>query len=417
LGLSELCFYAIGMILGAGIYSILGEAAGVAGHALWVSFAVGGVAAALTGLSYAELATTFPKAGAEYVYVGHALPDRRWAATAIGVVLALAGAASAATVTLAFAGYLQVFVEAPMILIAVGLLATMSAINIVGITASSRINAVFTVIEVAGLAVVIGLGVTHPEFGQSALRDLDLNVLPAAALVFFAFLGFEEIANLAEEARDAARDVPRAILVGVVVSTTLYVLVALSATTLVAPQDLAASASPLALAAGTVSDRLAGVLGAVALFATANTGLIALVATSRLIFSMARGGDLPAVLARTLATRRSPWIAALATFAVAAALVPLGGIALVAAVSSFAALVAFLSVNACLVLLRYRMPDVRRPFRVPLSIGRFPVLPAFGIASTVVLLTQFGTAVYLAGGITIAIGVVVGRLRDLWAED
>lgn len=276
LGLSELCFYAIGMILGAGIYSILGKAAGIAGHALWLSFAVGAVAATLTGLSYAELATTFPKAGAEYVYVRQAAPRWRWAATAIGVALALAGAATAATVTLAFAGYLQLFLTVPAPLVAIALLMAMTAINVVGITASSRINAVFTAIEIAGLVVVIVLGVTRPEFGRSALRDLDLDILPAAALVFFAFLGFEEIANLAEEARDAARDVPRAIFVGVAVSTTLYILVALSATTLLAPADLAASDSPLADAAGTVSASLAGVLGGVALFATANTGLIAL---------------------------------------------------------------------------------------------------------------------------------------------
>lgn len=110
----------------------------------------------------------------------------------------------------------------------------MTAINVVGITASSRINAIFTVIEVGGLLVVIALGMTRPEFGRSALRDVDLNIFPAAALVFFAFLGFEEIANLAEEARDPPRDVPRAILIGVAVSTTLYILVALSATSLLA---------------------------------------------------------------------------------------------------------------------------------------------------------------------------------------
>lgn len=414
LGLSALCLYAIGMILGAGIYSILGKAAGVAGHALWLSFAVGGVAATLTGLSYAELATTFPSAGAEYVYVRQAAPGRRWVATLVGILLALAGAATATTVTLAFAGYLQQFIAAPEPLVAVALLLAMTAINVVGITASSRINAIFTVIEVGGLLVVIALGMTRPEFGRSALRDVDLNILPAAALVFFAFLGFEEIANLAEEARDPSRDVPRAILIGVAVSTTLYILVALSATSLLAPADLAASASPLADAAGSVSSGLAGVLTTVALFATANTGLIALVATSRLVFAMARGGDLPPVLARTLAKRGSPWIAGLATFAVAAALLPLGSIELVAGLSSFAALIAFSAVNTSVIVLRYRMPDVRRPFRVPLSIGRLPIVPALGLVATAVLLTQFGRDVYLAGAIAVAIGVAVGRLRGLW---
>ena len=415
LGWFELCLYAIGMILGAGIYSILGKAAGIAGHALWLSFAMGAVAAALTGLSYAELATAYPKAGAEYVYIRAAAPQWPWAATAVGIVIALAGAASAATVTLAFAGYLQVFMASPEVLVAIGLLLVMTAINIIGIQASSRINAVFTLIEVAGLLLVIALGLTRPDFGHGAFRDVSLTVLPAAALVFFAFLGFEEIANLAEEARNAARDVPRAILVGVVVSTVLYILVALSATTLVAPEDLAASASPLADAASSVSVRLGGVLSAVALFATANTGLIALVATSRLIFGMARGRDLPPAFAKTLTKRRSPWVAGLLTFAVAAALVPLGGIELVAGLSSFAALVAFLAVNASLIVLRYRSPATPRPFRVPLSIGRFPILPALGVAAALLLLTQFGSEVYVAGAIALALGIAVGRLRGVWA--
>lgn len=129
---------------------------------------------------------------------------------------------------------------------------------------------------------------------------------------------------------------------------------------------------------------------------------------------MARDGDLPPVLATTLAKQQSPWIAGLATFAVAAALIPLGGIELVAGLSSFAALVAFSAVNSSLVVLRYTMPEVRRPFRVPLSIGRFPLVPALGIVATVVLLTQFGPSVYLAGAIAVATGVAVGRMRDLW---
>lgn len=403
------------MILGAGIYSVVGKAAGIAGHALWLSVAVGAVPALLTGLSYAELATAFPKAGAEYVYLREAAPRWRWPSTLVGVVIVLAGAGTAAAVAIAFAGYLTLFVAAPEPVVAVLLLILMTAVNVLGIETSARINGLFTLIEVAGLCLVIALGITRPDFGRAALQGLGPAILPAAALLFFAFLGFEEIANLAEEARDPARDVPHAILIGVVVSAVLYALVALSATTLLSPSQLAASASPLADAVGSVSPAMSGILGGAALFATANTGLIALVVTSRMLFGMARGGDLPPVLASTLRGRRTPWVAALATLGVALAVVPLGAVELIAGLASFAALIAFLTVNACVVVLRFRLPGLNRPFRVPLAVGQVPILPVAGVASSALLLTQFGRDVYVAGAAGLTVGLVVSSLRGLWS--
>src|SRR5688572_16791410 len=113
LGLPSLTFYAVGMILGAGIYTVVGAAAGVAGAALWISFALGAVVALLTGLSYAELATMFPKAGAEYVYLHEALPGWRWLGVIVGILLILSGVATASTVSLAFGGYLRELVDVP----------------------------------------------------------------------------------------------------------------------------------------------------------------------------------------------------------------------------------------------------------------------------------------------------------------
>ncbi|MSS71855.1 MAG: amino acid permease [Candidatus Latescibacteria bacterium] len=118
LGLTALTFYGVGLIIGAGIYSVIGAAAGEAGEGLWLSFIVGAVAAFLTGLSYAELATTFPKAGAEYIYLCHALPRFRWISFTIGFVLVATGITIAVTVALAFAGYFTLFVKAPVALVA-----------------------------------------------------------------------------------------------------------------------------------------------------------------------------------------------------------------------------------------------------------------------------------------------------------
>src|SRR5687767_12053098 len=133
LGLPSLSFYGIGLILGAGVYSVIGAAAAEAGAALWLSFAIGGAAALLTGLSYAELATTFPRAAAEFVYLGKAIPESRWPAAVVGLVLAIAAAATAATVALAFAGYLATFVDVPHALTAAAVLIVFTAVNAIGL--------------------------------------------------------------------------------------------------------------------------------------------------------------------------------------------------------------------------------------------------------------------------------------------
>ena len=158
LGFPSLTFYGIGLIIGAGIYSVIGAAAGVAGDGLWLSFAIGSVIALLTGLSYAELATMFPEAGAEFVYMREAFPRHRWSAFVIGSVLTLAVSATAATVSVAFAGYLGTFVSIAAMAAALGVLVIVSLVNIAGIQPSSWVNVIFTLIEITGLIIVISLG-------------------------------------------------------------------------------------------------------------------------------------------------------------------------------------------------------------------------------------------------------------------
>src|SRR4249919_3100986 len=111
LGLTQLTFYSVGVIIGAGVYSVIGAAAGLAGESLWLSFVVGAIVAALTAMSYAEMTTAFPAAGAEYVYVRRALPEARWVSTAMAAIILFGGAATAATVAIAFGGYLQIFLD------------------------------------------------------------------------------------------------------------------------------------------------------------------------------------------------------------------------------------------------------------------------------------------------------------------
>lgn len=397
LGVVGLTFYGVGVILGAGIYSVLGAAAGLAGESLWLCFAISGVVALLTALSYAELATLFPQAGAEFNYLRKAFPRWPTAALVTGLLVALSAAATAATVSIAFAGYLRVFVELPTLLVAWGLIALAAGINLVGVKESGWVNAAFTLLEAGGLVLFATLGATSDSFGKALAAAPHDGVIAGVALVFFSFLGFENIANLAEEAKEPSRDVPRAIFLSLGIATTLYVLVALAAVALMTPAELMNAEAPLADAARHRSNTVAGALGGIALFATANTALVSILVGSRVVFGIAREKDLPGLLASVLPNRQTPWVATLVVAALAAALVPFGKVGVVASLSSFASLLAFAAVNAALIVLRYRQPDRPRAFRVPGAIGKFPLLPALGALTTVAVATQLERTAVVSG--------------------
>lgn len=411
LGLPGLLFYAVGLIVGAGVYSVIGAAALEAGDALWQSLALGALAAVLTGLAYAELATAFPRAGAESVYLAEAFPRARWVGELVGAVLLLAAAGTATTVALAFGGYLRVFVDVPAWITAVVLLVAATSLNLVGMRQSTWLNATFTLIEVAGLCLFVGLATTQREFGAALTTAPHMGVLGGTAVVFFAYLGFEDLANLAEEAKDPGRDLPRAILLGVAITGVLYVLVGLAAVAVATPEELSASESPLSDSIRGISPVSATVLAVVALFSTANTALIALVASSRMLYGMARDGAMPKMFA-VVSGRSTPWRAAIALLGVALALLPLGGVSAVAGLSSFAALLGFAAVDLSVVVLRKTQPDRKRPFRVPLAVWGVPVLPVLGAIAALALATQFDSTVYIAGAVSIGVAAaVVGGRR------
>lgn len=403
LGLPSLTFYGTGLILGAGIYSIIGAAAGEAGRGLWLAFALAAGVAALSALSYAELVSMFPKAGAEYNFVREAFPRPRVAAGATGLVLAASATASAATVGVAFGGYLRIFFDVPVWMSAVGLLVFATLFNIVGVRESAWANIAMTLLEIGGLLLVVWVGARGPGLDEGmGLAPLG-GLVAGAGLVFFAFLGFEDVANLAEESKRPTKDPPRAILLSIGIAVLLYVLVSLAAVALLPPDELAASDSPLSAAVEGDPAWAATAIGAIALFATANTALVSMIAASRLVFAVGRGGDAPSVLAMILPNRRTPWVAGLVVFAGGLLLLPLGGVGLLGAVASLAALTAFIIVDACVVRLRYTQPDAERPFRVRWSIGKVPVLPIVGALGALGFATQFEVEAYWIGAGAVAV--------------
>jgi amino acid transporter len=412
LGPVQLIFYSVGVIIGAGVYSVIGTAAGLAQHGLWLSFVVSAAVALLTAISYAEMATSFPAAGAEYVYVRRAWPKADWLAFGVGAVILIGGAATAATVAVAFGGYLRIFLDWPVALSAFLLLAGCTMLNVWGLRESSWVNMLFTSIEVAGLILVIAAAFTFDARSQPSAPVAPSAVMAGAALLFFVYLGFEEVANLVEEVRNPGRDLPIALFVSLAVTTALYVAVSFAIIALAPPIELAASEAPLASAVAKAWPGADKLLSAIALFATANTVLITVIATSRLAFSMARDKEIPHVFSSLLSARQTPWVAALLTFAMAAALLPIGSVKLLAEMSSFAALLAFFAVNVVLIVLRYRLPSHKRPFRVPLSIGRMPILPVLAIGSILFLLGHFEWKIYVAGAIATVVSALAYGARQ-----
>lgn len=398
LGLPMLTFYGTGIILGAGIYTVIGKAAGVAGESVWLSLIFAAITATLAALSYAELAAMFPKVGGEYVYLRAAFPKFKWIANSAGLMMSFAGIATSSTVALAFAGYLQQFFSFSPTLVAFLILVIFTIINILGIKESSWMNVIFTMIEVGGLIVFIYFGIQSPKFGDAILSSISLTTFSASALIIFAYFGFENIVNFAEETKTPEKTLPRAILLSIGISTLLYVLVSLSAVSLLPVDELVKSKAPLADALRPISLKIAGALAGIALFATANTVLISLVTTSRILYGMARDGALPKAFSRLLKKKQTPWFSAMITFVFASALLPLNKVEVLASISSFATMIAFGAVHIALIVLRVRDPSCKRPFRVPFSVKGVPLLPVLGGITTVFLLLQFDKSVYIIGG-------------------
>ncbi len=402
--------YGIGIILGAGVYALVGEAAALAGNSLWISFVLAAAVSAFTGLSYMELISMFPRSAAEYTYVKNAFKNNLLAFN-VGWIEIFADTIAASAVSLGFAGYFHVLFGTPIILTAIVLIFIMSVVNFWGIKESSRLNVVFTLVEIAGLVLVVGLALLYGKFGSVNYLEMPHGVtgtLSAAALIFFAYIGFEDLANISEEVKDARKTVPKALLISIVVTTVIYVLVGMAVVSLVDWQDLAASKAPLALA---VSSVLGGqgfwLMSIVALFATANTVLLTLIVSSRMMYGMGRDRSLPKALSKIHKKRRTPYIAVLVTMIFAMAFVLFGHINIVASITDLGTFYIFIFVNASAIILRYRMPKVKRLFRTPLNIGRFPLIPLFGLLSSLILVSHLKIEAILIGAGMVLAGVVV----------
>ena len=402
--LVQAVMYGTGLILGAGIYVLIGDVAAIAGNALWISFLLAAVMASITGLSYAELSSVFPKSAAEYVYVKEGLGNN-FLALFIGCLTIFVAITSAATVAIGFSGYLSVLIpEFPSVFYAIGLVLALSFLNYYGIRESVWVNTIFTLVEISGLLIIIVLALSiesvadtdyleMPSIAYSSHIALISTILASTVLVFFAYYGFENISNISEETKNPTRTIPKALLFSILVTTIIYILVAISVVALVGWEELSNSDAPLALAASkALGSNGIIVLTILALFATTNTVLMMLISGSRIIFGIAKYDDaIPSILAEVHSSRKTPWLAIIFTtaFTLVTIILYSGKLSDVASISVFSILVVFAFVNLSVISLRLKRPKLHRPFMSPFSVKKLPILPVLGMVITSVTILQF----------------------------
>jgi amino acid transporter len=390
IGPKLLLFFVVGDILGTGIYALTGQVAGRVGGALWLPFLLAFIVAFMTAFSYLELVGKYPRAAGAALYTHRAFRIQ-FLTFMVAFAVMCSGITSASSAAIAFGGtYLKSVLgvsSLPWIavtLIAIGFVLMVGLINFRGVSESVKANVVLTCIELAGLLIIIGVGVFAVAGGDgdaSRLTQIDTKdqtwlvaITSATSLAFFAMVGFEDSVNMAEECKDPARIFPKAMLWGMVIAATIYILVSVTSSLLVPAGDLQKAGSGALLKVLDVG--APGfphvVFSAIGLLAVVNSALINMMMASRLLYGMANERIIPKALGTVHPFRRTPWVSILFTSAIAIILVSTVDISILGGTTALLLLVVFAVVNIALLVLRKR-PVEHKHFRTPTVI---PVLAA-----------------------------------------
>jgi APA family basic amino acid/polyamine antiporter len=273
---------------------------------------------------------------------------------------------------------------------------------------------IHTLIEVGGLIFIIILGLG--SLGSVNYFEMPMGlsgVLSASALIFFAFLGFEDIVNVSEETKFPKKTVPKAVILSLVISTLIYVLISFSVVGMGDWKSISTSDAPLAYVVhNKFGLDISNIISVIALFATAGTALVFLIAGSRMIYGLSDAGELPKIFSKVHHKTRTPYIAILASMIISMFFVLINDIKLVASITDFTAFIVFILVNLSAIVLRYKNPDSKREFKMPINIGKFPLLPLFGILTCFIMIFHLETKPIMIGLLIFVIGVVVLSFFD-----
>jgi basic amino acid/polyamine antiporter, APA family len=423
LGLWTAAGIGIGAIIGTGIFVLIGVAAGLAGPSVILSFLIAGFVALLSGLSAAELSSFITETGASYIYTTKAFGA--FPGFIVGWMKSFDYIIGASAVSLGFAAYLTYFIGIPPLnatLVAIGTIwpLFLMLLNLKGMKEASGANNVLVILKVSALVLFIIVGgyylLLHGDYSNyhpffpNGLKGM----FSGAAIIFFAFIGFNTVAMVAEEVKDPERNVHRAIILSFAVCTLLYIGVAIVAVGLINWQALGLSKAPLELALGiaTSNPLFLKFVAVSALFATTSVILSSMIGASRALFAMARQGVLPGVLAK-ISSRGIPSNTVILSGVVISLIVLLtnANLTWLASIFNFGTLLTFFFINASLLQLRRTMPDANRQFRVPL----YPYTPLLGLFSCVALAFFLNINAIVASAGWISVGIlayVINQRRE-----
>jgi basic amino acid/polyamine antiporter, APA family len=414
-----LLFFILGDILGAGIYALVGAVAGEVGGAVWTAFMSALVLALFTAFAYAELITKYPRAGGAALFVNRAfgIPFLTFLVT---FAVMASGITSASTLSRAFGGdYLQEFISVNTTLAALVFVGVVALINFRGIRESVRTNMVLTLVEVTGLVIIVAIGIfalgdAETEVGRNfEFKEGEgafLAILAGTVLAFYALIGFEDSANVAEEAQDPVRNFPFALFAGIIIAGGIYFLVTFTASMVVPTAALTDSSAPLLEVVERGSGISTEVFSAIALLAIANGALINLVMASRLLYGMSNEGILPRAFSAVHPGRRTPWVAIIFTTLLAVLLISIGQLEDLAVVTVLLLLVVFAMVNIAVLVLRRERVD-HAHFVAP------RIFPILGVVISLTLLVKRvideDSTVYILLAVLIAVAVVLWGINRI----
>ncbi|OGT63034.1 MAG: hypothetical protein A3E85_05070 [Gammaproteobacteria bacterium RIFCSPHIGHO2_12_FULL_45_12] len=413
LGLGALIIYGVGDILGAGIYAIVGKIAGHAGPLTWLSFAIAMGVVFFTAGSYSELGSRFPKSGGVSIYILEAF-GRQWLSLFSGILLFSATIFSMSTLSQAFVGYLRTFgFNFPDWFGVSCFFIILLLINVRGIKQSSIANIVSTAIEVSGLAIVLVCGFwylsksnTYAVVTQPGSMPGITNVLQGAALAFFAFTGFEDLANVAEEVKQPEKNLPRAMLSSLGAAGLLYLGVSWMATTIIPGSELSQSEAPLLDVVSKSYPAMPSYLFSfIAIFAVSNTTLLNYITASRLLYGMSKAKLMPTFLQSVHRQYRTPYIAILAIFPLVLGLGLVGTLEELASSTSAIVLTVFSFSSIALIAIKFKERGEKKcskVFYVPTFIPCLAVVLNLSAIAFLPLHNIIPAAVFVSVGLIIS---------------
>jgi len=367
-----LLFYGLGNILGAGIYVLLAEVANTAGMYAPVSFLVALVIVSFTALSYGELASRYPDAAGVALYIKKGFGSTNLSVIT-GLTISLAALISAATIARGFAGYLSKLTPLPEWIALSGLIAVLGFIAVWGIGESVAIAVILTFVEIGGLLLILWIGLpaltSLAERAHELIPPLEWDVWYGISLggflAFYAFLGFEDMVNIAEEVKAPSQAYPKAILLSLLIATLLYLSISVVSVLLLSAQQLSATEAPFATIYTEATGRGATLITLISIFAIVNGALIQIIMASRMVYGISKRGWLPSILSYVSARTKTPVVSTLLVSMITLGFALWLPLVTLANLTSFLILIVFSVVNAALIRIKLRDPAPKGVYSVP----------------------------------------------------